>query len=301
MIDGKVFSVITESSTQKCGICGATPKCMNDINKVLERNITENHLNFGLSILHAWIRSFETLLHISYRLSVCKWQIRNETEKKIVEERKRVIIKIFKEDMGLLVDLPKQGFGTTNDGNTARRFFQSPSIAADITGIDESLIKRFAVILQTMSYVFAVDSEAFRSYAITTGKMFVDLYPWYYMPSSIHKILIHGADIINKAVLPIGMFSEEALESRNKDFKSYRRNNTRKMSRKYTMQDLFNILLLSSDPLISTISKNHSTISKANEALSEEVLKLLSNPEDYFAQGSDIPEQDEEFDSSSVA
>jgi len=42
------------------------------------------------------------------------------------------------------------------------------------------------------------------------------------MPSSIHKILIHGEEIIKAAVLPIGMLSEEALESRNKDFKKYR-------------------------------------------------------------------------------
>jgi len=45
--------------------------------------------------------------------------------------------------------------------------------------------------------------------------MLVDLYPWYNMPSSVLKILIHGADIINHMGLPNGMISEEAHEARN--------------------------------------------------------------------------------------
>lgn len=36
MIDGKMFGVITDSSTQTCGICGATPKSMNNIELVLK-------------------------------------------------------------------------------------------------------------------------------------------------------------------------------------------------------------------------------------------------------------------------
>lgn len=60
------------------------------------------------------------------------------------------------------------------------------------------------------------------------------------MPSSLHKLLIHGAEIIESAVLPIGMFSEEALEARNKDFRRYRECHTRKFSRVQTMTDLLN-------------------------------------------------------------
>ncbi len=51
--------------------------------------------------------------------------------------------------MGLMVDLVKPGgSGTSNDGNTARRFFKNPALSASITGIDEDLIRRFAGILQ---------------------------------------------------------------------------------------------------------------------------------------------------------
>ena len=61
-----------------------------------------------------------------------------------------------------------------------------------------------------------------------------------YMPASVHKILIHGARVIDAAILPIGQLSKEAQEARNKDIKRYREHNTRKCSRKSGMIDLFN-------------------------------------------------------------
>ncbi|KAF2888288.1 hypothetical protein ILUMI_17885 [Ignelater luminosus] len=35
--------------------------------------------------------------------------------------------------MSLLVDIPKAGFGSTNDGNTSREFFHVPNLSAEIT------------------------------------------------------------------------------------------------------------------------------------------------------------------------
>ena len=39
------------------------------------------------------------------------------------------------------------------------------------------------------------------------------------MPASIHLLLIHGADIVKNLSIPLGALSEEAQESKNKDFK----------------------------------------------------------------------------------
>lgn len=117
--------------------------------------------------------------------------------------------------MGLLVDVVKQGAGNTNDGNTARRFFANPEATAQITGVDEELIKRFSVILQVISCGEHVDVEKFREYCATTARRYVDHYAWYYMPSSVHKLLLHGADIIeHNNFIPIGKLSEEASEAR---------------------------------------------------------------------------------------
>ena len=93
------------------------------------------------------------------------------------------------------------------------------------------------------------------------------------MPSSVHKLLIHGAEIINKALLPIGQLSEEAQETKHKDLKKFRNTNTRKISRKATNEDLFNRLLLTSDPYISTIRIK--SIDKKTKNLDPEATELV--------------------------
>lgn len=37
--------------------------------------------------------------------------------------------------MGLLIDVPKAGYGNSNDGNTSPRFFQNAECSSRITGI----------------------------------------------------------------------------------------------------------------------------------------------------------------------
>jgi len=103
--------------------------------------------------------------------------------------------------MALLVDIPMQGSGNTNSGNTARRFFEQYELSAEITGVNENLIRRLGVILRSMASGYAINIDSFREYALQTAKMFVSEYPWYYMPSSVHRIL-----------LPIGMMSEEEIK-----------------------------------------------------------------------------------------
>ena len=142
MVDGKVCNALTENKTsQKCYICGALPKDMNkDPGTVDSITVDPTTYCFGISILHAWIRCFECLLHIAYRLDICKWQIRGESDKSKYESRKKLLRSLFKAQMGLLVDLPKPGSGTSNDGNTARRFFKDATTSANITGINEELV-----------------------------------------------------------------------------------------------------------------------------------------------------------------
>jgi hypothetical protein len=124
MIDGKVYNALTSTlSSQKCYICGATPTEMNKLDVSSRKEVNITLYEFGLSTLHAWIRFFECLLHISYRLEVKKWQIQKQDREK-VQQRKHLIQEKFRKEMGLLVDVPKPGgSGTTNVGNTARRFF----------------------------------------------------------------------------------------------------------------------------------------------------------------------------------
>jgi hypothetical protein len=114
-----------KTSTMRCYICGETSKDYNNLS--IKKEVTPETLQFGLSILHARIRLFESIWHVAYKLPVQKWQLRSEDEKVIVKQRKMEIQEEFRTKMGLLVDVPKPGCGNTNDGNTSRRFLQIQS------------------------------------------------------------------------------------------------------------------------------------------------------------------------------
>ena len=99
IIDGKILNILTGTkSNQACPICGATP---NDFVKVQEFKTAEffepkpNTLQYGITPLHAWIRFFECIVHISYRYALCKWEIRVTSKKKILLCRKKEIQQRF--------------------------------------------------------------------------------------------------------------------------------------------------------------------------------------------------------------
>ena len=74
MIDGKVQTAITDTSSPAvCNVCNATPKQFNDLEQVRSRAIREDSLMLGLSTMHSWIRFYEFILSVAYKLQVRKW------------------------------------------------------------------------------------------------------------------------------------------------------------------------------------------------------------------------------------
>lgn len=92
------------------------------------------------------------------------------------------------------------------------------------------------------------------------------------MPPSVHKILIHGGDIIESFDLPIGWYSEEAQECNNKIFRQARANFSRMTTRVQTNIDTFNYLLLNSDPLLAELRDTHK---RSHQDLTKEAEKLF--------------------------
>ena len=279
MIDGKVATALSTAtnSSMVCSICGCKPSEMNDLATVLElckKAETSGNLDYGLSTLHAWIRSMEFFLHLSYRLDIEKWRAAGDQAKQSVQEKKASVQKDLLSELNLVVDVPRTGgSGTSNDGNTARKFFQAHDTSATVLGVDHELVKRLYIILATLSSTGDINPDAFEAYCLETAERYVGLYPWYFMAQSIHKILFHGHQVIRRMDLPVGMFSEEAQEASNKIYKQFRENFTRKCSREQTNIDLMRRLLCSSDPVINTFRRN-STKKKIKE-LPAEALSLL--------------------------
>ena len=171
----------------------------------------------------------------------------------LVQEKK--IIKDFQIKIGLIVDQPKSGgSGTSNDGNSAHRFFDNAGLSSEITGTNVELISRFSTILGALSNGHHINLEAFEKYTIDSRKLYLKHYSWYYMPVTVHKILIHSVEVIKHALLPIGMLSDEAIKARHKQIRKYREGHARKMSHESNIQEVLNFLLVSFDPVIFVLT-----------------------------------------------
>ena len=217
MFDGKVINSLTDTkSTQSCNVCGSKPIEMNDIDLVKKKPVNEKTLKLGMSNLHCWIKCFEFILHLGYKIENQKFQARTEKEKPSVNLRKNLIKSKFREKLNLIVDQPKVGFGNSNNGNNSRKAFENSEIFSEITGVDIEVIKRMHIVLITISCGYHIDTDQFEVYCTDTAKIIVNKYGWYIMPPSVHKILIHGCSISKQFDLPIAQYSEEAQESLNK-------------------------------------------------------------------------------------
>lgn len=273
MIDGKTAQSVTGTpAASSCFICGATTSKMNKIEEVQAMPVNEQALQFGMSPLHARIKLMECLLHVAYNIEFKRGRVDLRT-RPIKEARKDLIKRELREKIGIQIDTVKQGTGTTNSGNTSRRFFANPALISEITGLDEDIIKRFSIILEAITITEAVDPKKFGDFCLETAKKFVALYEWYNMPPTLHKILIHGKDIVEKCIFPVGLLSEEAQESRNKDYKKYRLRHSRKCSRIATNEDIMHRMMVTSDPMISNLTPSFSK--KKHSDISDEVKALL--------------------------
>lgn len=97
-----------------------------------------------------WSLVCQFYMHVFVYLKACsiqrtKYQLESGKldQKHTVRQPKIEIQKEFKNKLGLIVDLPKPGFGNTNDGNTSQ-FFLNRELAAKITGISIKLIYRLS-------------------------------------------------------------------------------------------------------------------------------------------------------------
>ena len=85
------------------------------------------------------------------------------------------MLKRFSSKLELIVDRPKPAYGNTNDGNTARRFYENSKTSALITSLDLDLKERFHVSLQVISSGHEINFDKFHNYTLTTARKFVDL------------------------------------------------------------------------------------------------------------------------------
>ena len=275
MFDGKVVNALTDTnSTQSCNICKAKPSEMNRLELVRSKETSEDAMKLGVSSLHSWIRTFDYLLHLGYKKNIKEYYARTPEQKQNVSETKKEIQKRFREELSLVVDMPKQGFGNTNTGNVARRAFENAEVFASIVGVEEEVIIRLRTILRALCSGYHLETEAYKDYCLRTAEMLVENYGWYILPPTVHKLLEHSYAIAEHLELPIGSYSEEAQEAQNKELRKARLDHSCKVSRLNVMKNQMHYMLTRTDPVISSKSfKKYRTIQ--GSPIDLEVQKLL--------------------------
>lgn len=283
-IDGKILHILKKTPSQlRCPYCGLTSGDFNNIEKVYAAAVDDDEFKHGISPLHAWIRVLEFLLKLGYKNVVKKWRVSKQSaEGHLVEQNKKQIQDKIREKTGLLVDVVKPNSGTTNDGNTARIALSDKNrqTFSEILGLEKWLADDlFTILIVLSTSTFMIDPDKFAYFCRQLAEKYVAAYMWHPMTVTIHKILVHGSQIIKCTNLPMGMLSEQAAESRNKFWRYDREHHTRKSSRCRTMEDLFHRACESSDPVVSNIIQmtQRKTV-KNKDPLPASALNLLKIP-----------------------
>ena len=76
------------------------------------------------------------------------------------------------------------------------------------------------------------------------------------MSPTVQRVLVHGHEFLYWAKeigIPLGRFSESAIEYRNKDRRKARLKFSRKNSRKNNTTDMYHYLIKTSDPIVKSI------------------------------------------------
>ena len=219
------------------------------------RDVDDSRL-LTLSVLHCHIRALEFFLFMAYKAnfvdSLSKKEITKETYAKNVAERKKAIQARIKACLNVTVDQVRPTYGNTNTGNVARKCFRNPGVFADCIGLDKDLITDFACILSYVSSKSTQDHQVFSKMAIAFDGAFKKKYAWAKYSPTIHKLLIHGSDIIRNAVLPTGFMTEEPIERILREIRDARLRFSRKHSRKNNLLDIFNHLNIKSDFIVAS-------------------------------------------------
>ena len=104
--------------------------------------------------------------------------------------------------------------------------------AVNFIGFDKELLTRFQTILAVISNSqYLINVNTFKYYCLDTAKLNTSLYYSFYMPPTVHVVLIHGYLMVQKFDYPFGIISEEVHESKDKDIKKYRERYSRKINR----------------------------------------------------------------------
>jgi len=166
------------------------------------------------------------------------------------------------------VAYPDSRGGTSTTGNVARRLLHDLVVREELLSrVPEHRRAPLSQVLQRFSVVMRVISSKQKVTDLATFKSFcLDLYtfilmnyppPRCYMSPTVHKILGHGWELIEKNDgHGLGGLSEGGLEACNKLLRRFRTTLSRKVDQLTNLTDCIHRLWTRSDPVLNTIRQD---------------------------------------------
>ena len=138
--------------------------------------------------------------------------------------------------------------------------FNEYRVSSEILGISEEIIVRIATQLNKINSVNTChDPEVYRRDSqVLFDQIVEELGEYGNMSPTVHRFLVHGHLFLEWARdldIPLGRFSESALEYRNKDRRKARLKFSRKNSRLNNIKDMFHYLIKTSDPVVNSFER----------------------------------------------
>ena len=260
MIDGKVSNALVgNTATLRCQICFLTTKNYHSISPTSFNHETDqikNRLKLCLSPLHSSFKLFDFLLKLSKSKKQYEFIQKNPQATKnqiadILNGHINNYEKKFWELTKAQIDFIKPGYGKSTTGQNVKRAMQDPELTAAILDLETKFVNEVNNIAKFLNSLEPVSKQdwynsvdyVFEHYNQNFSR-FANLSP------SVHKIICHGWQMIERLSKPPGFYSEQSQEKLNKKFRDIRDNNSRKMSFGVMLEDIFVYFYVNSDPFI---------------------------------------------------
>ena len=290
LCDGKTLTYVTdEAAHSTCPLCGAKEKAISTKGKVF---VVKTHVKgcpvnvflFGMAPTHQWIRSATLILNLGAYCTIKKPKVQNDNDKAKRATRQIEIARRIKEELNLTVFGKGPHGGGVLDGNTSRKLFENAELFSEICRVPLDLILALRKLCRGAASSKPIDPEKFQLAAEDFERIFFEKYlsrdnqtSWYWLPSSIHKVVKHGSDIIAALPVPPGLAGEEGAEGNNKFFRSIRKDLTCKISAERTLKDLFERLLAKSDPVMNEYVVKKVLKKRKDERIPDDLRELLTD------------------------
>lgn len=198
---------------------------------------------FGLGNLHLWIHSLNFILQLSYVLHPEKQE---KTSARISRRIENVIYRGYSKKNSKQIWTDQRPITEARMMVTLLGPFSKTCIL-----VNERILKCFYILIAGLGTQGEIKIARLRSQTNELKNLLKKHYPWKCYSPTVHKLIFHTPEIAKHFGGLIGIFSEEAQEARNKDFKYDRKNFSRRTGRSASNKDILRMMIIFSDTYIS--------------------------------------------------